>query len=290
VKKVGHLSLEVPGAALTWLGKSMLALVVTLTLTLGACTSLPSEPGEPQEESQDGGPPVAVLIARNPWSDISGAIVTSPDAVMDPILNWSHFPFPGKSATKYQYAFDEGRKAMLAKSINSSSMLRREVRLEPKDLDLIQFSWKVPEHINYCGQTVDENDDSPVRIFLTFEGDRSKFSTKNALLAELAHLLLGEPLPYATLVYVWSHHKPLESIIHSARTDRVRSIVVESGTQQLGQWKDYQRHIRADFEKAYGEPPGALLRVAIMTDNDSTCAPISAWYGSLSLKSNALQK
>lgn len=46
------------------------------------------------------------------------------------------------------------------------------------------------------------DDDSSVRIILTFAGDRTKFSAKNANLSELTTLLLGESFPLATLGYL----------------------------------------------------------------------------------------
>jgi hypothetical protein len=198
---------------------------------------------------------------------------------------WQHFPFPGKAPTTYRYLFEDGRHAVHSNSQSSASMLRRDLGLPAQALGTVRFSWKVPELLKNCDVGVSEVDDSPVRILLTFEGDRQKFSAKNALLSELAQLLLGEPLPYATLVYVWSNHHPLESVILSPRTDRVRSIVVESGGTHLNKWQDYERQIHADFEKAFGEAPGALLRVAIMTDSDNTQSKTAAWYGALSFKS-----
>lgn len=203
--------------------------------------------------------------------------------------HWQHFPFPSKTPTTYSYTFEDGRDAVHAQSKTSSSMLRRDLSIPAPMLGTVQFSWKVPELLKNCDVGIPEVDDSPVRILLTFEGDRTKFSAKNALVSELAQLLLGEPLPYATLVYVWSNHHPLERVILSPRTDRVRSIVVESGDQHLNKWQDYERNIRADFEKAFGEAPGALLRIAIMTDSDNTQSKTAAWYGAPRFKSAALQ-
>jgi hypothetical protein len=45
----------------------------------------------------------------------------------------------------------------------------------------------------------------------------------------------------------------------------------------------YQRNIKADFEKAFGEAPGALIGIAIMTDTDNTRSHAQAWYGPISL-------
>jgi hypothetical protein len=123
--------------------------------------------------------------------------------------------------------------------------------------------------------------DSPVRLILAFEGDRSRLSAKNAMLSDLTEALTGEPLPYATLMYVWSNHRPVDSVIVNPRTDRVRKMVVESGPGHLMQWRRYERDVRADYEKAFGEAPGALVGVAIMTDSDNTRSNVRAWYGDI---------
>jgi hypothetical protein len=129
-----------------------------------------------------------------------------------------------------------------------------------------------------------EAEDSPVRLILVFEGDRQRFSMQNQLLSELTLSLTGEPLPYATLMYVWCNDCPAESVIVNPRTDRIRKLAVESGPGQVGQWLNYRRDIRADFEKAFGEPPGALLGLAIMTDTDNTRSTTRAWYGAIRLE------
>jgi len=47
----------------------------------------------------------------------------------------------------------------------------------------------------------------------------------------------------------------------------------------VGTWLSYTRDIRADFEKAFGEAPGALLGMGLMTDTDNTRSTTRAWYG-----------
>ncbi len=72
--------------------------------------------------------------------------------------------------------------------------------------------------------SLQEFDDSPVRVVLAFEGDRSKFSAKNAMLSEFAHLLTGEPLLYATLMHVWCNECKPEDIILNPDNDRIRKL------------------------------------------------------------------
>ncbi|MDB5942398.1 MAG: hypothetical protein JWQ13_1964 [Ramlibacter sp.] len=192
---------------------------------------------------------------------------------------WQHYKLPGKTATQFEYLRKDGRDALAVKAVSSASMLRRELRIAPADLGNVRFSWKVPELIARADMATRDADDSPVRVILAFEGDRSRFSAKNAMLSELARAVTGEEMPYATLMYVWCNKREPGTVITSARTDRVRKIVVESGATKLNQWLDYERNIRADYERAFGEAPGALVGVAIMTDSDNTRSTTQAWYG-----------
>ena len=73
--------------------------------------------------------------------------------------------------------------------------------------------------------------------------------------------------------------QPLGSVILGQRTDRVRNIVIETGSVNLNKWMDYERDIGTDFETAFGEKPGKLLRIALMTDSDNTKSQTTAWYG-----------
>jgi Protein of unknown function (DUF3047) len=180
----------------------------------------------------------------------------------------------------------EGRDAMQASANSSASMLRKVVRIEPRELGNVRFSWKVPDLIAQADMALRDRDDSPVRIVLAFEGDRNKFSPKNAVLSELAQVLTGEPMPYATLMYVWCNRREPGSVIVNPRTDRIRKLVVESGRGHLNQWMDYERDVRADFEKVFGEAPGALIGIAIMTDSDNTRSQVKAWYGPVRLQAN----
>jgi hypothetical protein len=166
---------------------------------------------------------------------------------------------------------------------SSASMLRQSLHVAPEDLNLLRFSWKVPALIDTADLASRDLDDSPVRIVLAFEGDRSTFSLKDAMLSQLSHALTGEPMPYATLMYVWSNQRDAGTVINSPRTDRIRKIVLESGPASLGQWRAYERDIRADFKRAFGEAPGALMGIGIMTDSDNTRSETQAWYGPVQL-------
>jgi hypothetical protein len=217
--------------------------------------------------------------ASSPESSGSGQSSLPPD-----FAQWQHMPLPGKKQTEYIGARTQGRDALSASSSGSASMLRQVVNIAPEQLGRLVFSWKVQALLPQADLGLRESEDAPVRVVLAFEGDRSKFSMRDSMLSELARTLTGEPMPYATLMYVWCNTREPESIIQSQRTDRIRKIVVESGPQNIMQWRDYERNIRADYLRVFGEPPGALVGVAIMTDSDNTRSSAKAWYGPLTLK------
>ena len=206
------------------------------------------------------------------------------------ISRWEGLHFPNKEDTRYtldqQAPIDaQGvRSALRAQSNASASMLRTDVSIGPEDLRHVHFSWLVPTLIQEADMATRQGDDSPVRLVLAFEGDRGNFSAKDAALNELTRLMTGKEMPYATLMYVWCNKRPVGTIIQNARTDRIRKFVIESGPMGLRQWRNYERDIRADFEAAFGEAPGKLVGIGIMTDSDNTRSQTQAWYGKISLK------
>ena len=197
--------------------------------------------------------------------------------------DWRHEPFPGKAPTRFTYVRKDGRDAVAVLASSSASMLRRQVRVAPDQLGSVKFSWMVPQLMAQADLASRDADDSPVRVILAFEGDRSRFSPRDAMLNELARALTGEEMPYATLMYVWCNKREPGTVVKSPRTDRIRTIVLESGQGRLNRWLDYERDIRADFERAFGEAPGALVGVGVMTDSDNTRSVARAWYGPVRL-------
>lgn len=248
----------------------MRLLAAGLCLLSVACAELPVQSRADQSALPDANAALPTVVAQS-WPK-----------------TWEHYTLPGKHATDYTLANVDGRDAMAVTAVSSASLFRQKVRIEPQALDQLRFSWKVPALIAQADLALRDHADSPVRIVLAFEGDRSKFSAKNAMLSELSHVLTGEPMPFATLMYVWCNSREPGSVITSARTDRIRKIVVESGAKNLNQWLDYERDIRADYEKAFGEAPGALVGIGIMTDTDNTRSTARAWYGPVNLTSKAL--
>ena len=194
---------------------------------------------------------------------------------------WQPFVLPGKTATVYVAGNDDGRWVLHAQSERSASMYRRVLRIEPEQLGQVSFSWKVRSLLSEADVRESETGDAVVRVMLAFDGDASRLSARTRLMFDLMQSLSGEAPPFATLMYVWDSRAEVNSVVLNKRSDRVRKIVLESGPTHLGQWRSYQRDVRADYRRAFGEDPGALIGVAVMTDSDNTRSRAEAWYGEI---------
>jgi hypothetical protein len=200
---------------------------------------------------------------------------------------WHAVALPGKRATRYAAGRKDGRVVMHARAEGSASMWRCHTRIAPADLGKVRFSWRV-DALNPQASIADlEHEDAVARIVLAFDGDRARLSPRTRAMFDLARMLSGEEPPFATLMYVWETAKPVDSVVVNPRTDRIRKLVVDSGPEHLGRWREHRRDIATDYLQAYGEPPGALIGVAMMTDSDNTRTRAEAWYGPVVLEPRA---
>jgi hypothetical protein len=191
---------------------------------------------------------------------------------------WHPVLLPGKEATSYRWTSHDGRLALAASSAGSASLWRRKVALDAERVGSVRFAWWVDGVIAGASVADVTAEDAPARVIFAFGGDESKLPQRTRMQFDLAEALTGERPPYATLMYVYESSAPPGSVIVNPRSDRVRKIVLDSGVDQLRRWRDHQRDLRADFRAAFGEDPGPLVAVALMTDSDNTRSRASAWY------------
>lgn len=214
-----------------------------------------------------------------------GFLVAAPAALAgcasapEPRDGWHEVQLPGKRATAYRWERKDGRLALAAHAERSASMWRRRLHREPAQVGEVELSWWVDQLIAGADLAQADSADSPARVLFGFDGDRSRLPARTRMMFELAHALTGEEPPFATLMYVWDNRAPVGSVVINPRTDRVRKVVLDSGADHLGRWRDHRRDLARDYRQAFGEDPGALRSVAVMTDADNTGSVARAWFG-----------
>ena len=190
---------------------------------------------------------------------------------------------PFKKNTVYRLESYQGKTVLSANSKTSASGLA--VKLRPRQASnlLLQWEWKALNPIVNADNADGYADDAPLRILVAFDGNKSKLPLKEKMTFEMANLISGQEMPYATLMYIWSGKSPVDTIITNAHTSRIKMIVVDSGWDNLGQWHKHQRDLAADYKRAYGEAPGEVIGIALLTDTDNTKSEARAFYGDIEL-------
>ena len=204
-----------------------------------------------------------------------------PELAATPERDWQPYVLPGKRATHYQFTTKEGRWAIEARADGSASLLRRKLDVAPESLADVSWSWWVDAPLADADLADIDRTDAPARVMLAFDGDKSRLPARARMMLDLARALTGEEPPYATLVYTWATEAAPETVVKNPRSDRIRKIVVDSGSTQVKRWRDHRRNVVADYQKAFGEPPGRLIGVALFTDADNTRSRARAWYGQI---------
>lgn len=186
-----------------------------------------------------------------------------------------------KIPTRYALTEVDQRLVLHAQADASASGLY--VPLVQRDAGTLRWMWKTQDVIRVADNAVSHREDAPLRIFVAFDGDRGTLPLRDQLMYEMARITTGREMPYATLMYIWGGKRPVGSVLNNPHTDRVRMIIVDSGTRHTNEWRCHERDLRADYRAAFGTDPGKILAVGIMTDTDNTKSRAEAWYGDISL-------
>jgi hypothetical protein len=186
-----------------------------------------------------------------------------------------------KKQTQYQLVAENGKTILQARAVGASSGLMQHVSIDPIAQPWLSWQWRVGGVITSADIYQRDVEDSPARIILGFDGDKDKLSFTDQILFETARVLTGHDFPYATLMYVWENKAPVGTVIPSTRSGRIQMVVAASGSEGIGQWHEFTRNIVEDYEKAFGEKPGRLIGVGVLTDTDNTGETVDAWYGDI---------
>jgi hypothetical protein len=220
--------------------------------------------------AQDGGPEVVKFSSAR-----AGPTVPAP---------WASVKINDrKTPTRYDLVDDGGTVVLHAMADNAASGLGQPINASISATPWLRWRWKLEAPIASADNTVAQKEDSPARVILEFDGDRSKLPLSDRAVNSLSEQLSGRPLPYATLMYIYANKTTVGTVIPNPHTRRIQMIVVATGDDGVGAWQSFTRNVVEDYKRAFKEDPGKLLTLGVMTDTDNTGEKTQAWYGDLTL-------
>jgi hypothetical protein len=186
-----------------------------------------------------------------------------------------------RALSQYQLVEDGGATVLKGYAKDSASGLLHGLDLDVREKPILSWRWKVMG----LAASEDSPDDSPVRVLVNFDGDRSKLPFADRLFYDQFRLFTGNDLPYAGVMYVWGSKTPKGGSVVNKYTSRIKIIAVESGREKLGQWLAESRNVAEDYRHLFGEEPGKVVSVGLMTEADRSGRALEAYYGDLAFRS-----
>ena len=237
-----------------------------VALLVAACASVP--PGVPQATH----PP-----ARHDPTPFSTAVALD---VLPP--GWRPYRLARfKKPTQYRLVAQDGSVAMRAEANASASGLSYDLTVDLHEYPWLTWQWKVPVLIEGANNTIQQVEDSPARVIVTFEGGRERLDDAEQINYDLAKAMTGNELPYATIMYIWENNLPEGTVIEHHFSTRIKMIVAGSGRKDLDLWHEERVNLLEDYRRAFGEEPPRVRSVGIMSDSDNTGGRAVAYYGDI---------
>lgn len=204
---------------------------------------------------------VALLLAAPAAAPAAAAELKLGNFSAGDLTGWEVKEFKGR--TSYDLVADGGRTVLRAQADGTASGLIKEIKVDPRQYPLLRWSWKVEGVLAKGDAHVKAGDDYAARVYVVFPS-----------------LIFWRT---RAINYIWANKLPQGQFIANPFTGNAMMVAVRSGPSQAGQWLSEERNLVADYKLLFGEEPGEIGAVAVMTDTDNTGEKAIAYYGDIVL-------
>ena len=215
-----------------------------------------------------------------------------PDGAINPA--WRFVGFPRQHTelppTRFEAGSMDGVAGVQVLTASSYGTLVQDTR-GPAPARL-QWRWRLDQPLSGGKANADiltkAGDDAALKVCVMFDHalDRVPFVERTVL--RLARGASGEPLPAATVCYVWDSTHPALTQGANPYTQRVRFISLQGRGATLARWVPESRDVAQDFIDLFHDelPQGpatprdaapAVTRVLIGADSDNTASTSRGW-------------
>lgn len=221
------------------------------------------------------GPPVRAQELLAPIAGAAGEAPAPP---------WAYAGLPAQKPppTRYRVRELDGKRVLQIEAERSYGNLVHA--LAGPSAGTLSWRWRVDEPLPGVNLRSKDGDDAALKVCALFELPRERVPFVERQLLRLAESRFGEPLPNATLCYVWDPSWPRGSVVPNAYTKRVRFVTLDGAP---GTWLDERHDLAADFVRAFGDesrevPP--LRAILVGADGDNTGGRSVGWIDALRLE------
>ena len=192
---------------------------------------------------------------------------------------------PKIASNQFSLVIDEGRTVLRVDSAGSAGSIGLPLTTVTGAASaLLEWRWKINRVLDKANMAAKANDDFAARVYVFFDVPMESLSFVDRTKLRLARMVAGPDVPTAAICYVWDNTHPAGHTQWSPYTNRVRMIVLQSGTANVEKWMTESRDVVADFRAAFDFDAPAITGVAVGNDTDNTKERVSTWYGDVTLR------
>lgn len=198
------------------------------------------------------------------WSSSAGTLA--------PPWHLAGLPKQKPPFTRFSLVELDGKRAMRIEADESYGNLVHPLRIDGTAL-MLSWQWRVDQFVAESDLKTKSGDDAAVKVCVFFDLPLAQIGFVERQVMRIARAASAEPLPAATICYVWDRLLPAGSTLHNAYTHRVRYLVLQGGALEPRRWVAERRDVGADFLRLFGGestqvPP--IVGIAIGADADNT--------------------
>lgn len=148
----------------------------------------------------------------------------------------------------------------------------------------IAFRWRLDTPLTKANIKSKKTEDIALKVCLSFNLPVDKIPAGERALFKLAQFASRDPIPTATLCYIWDQTQAVGTEMPSPYTHRVRYIVLNSGDAQLKTWQQHQRNVVDDFKRSFGaesDTVPAVTAIILGADSDNTLDASLGYIGDI---------
>src|SRR5215472_9407304 len=136
---------------------------------------------------------------------------------------------------------------------------------DPEQYPVLTWRWRVDRMPQRADISMRSGDDAAARLFVVFRD-------------------AADPSIKRKLEYVWDTTHAAGSIIPDPYSpDRMKAIVLESGSDKLGQWVLEKVNLVSDYQRAFGTKPGRVKTIAFGSNSEETHTATEADFDDLQI-------
>ena len=203
------------------------------------------------------------------------------DAIASPLRI---IALPRVKPNQFDLVEDEGKTVLRVSSAASAATVGIPLTSPAASSMRVEWRWKVSNVLMNADMEKKSGDDFAARLYVFFDAPLSSLTFFERTKIRLVRMIWGEEVPTAVVCYVWDNKHPVGDAHFSPYTSRVRVIVMQSGSGNVGKWVNESRDVAADFKKAFGFDAPAITGVAVGSDTDQTRESVRTWFGDVVIK------